>query len=65
MAEHDGCWGLVMWGEVSPIKVGLDGSVQVVRAEVWYEHSGVHKGQCQACQDATEKDQTQGRTPAL
>ncbi len=36
-----------MWWKVAPIKVGLDGSVQVVGAEVQHEHSGVHEGQSQ------------------
>ncbi len=56
MAEHDGWWKLLMWREVALIKGGLDGSVQVVGAEVWHKHSGVHEGRCQACQDAAKKD---------
>ncbi len=54
-----------MWGEVASIKLGLDSSIQAVKAEVWHEHSEVHEGQCQACWDAAKKDWAQGRTPAL
>ncbi len=54
-----------MWREVVPIKVGLDSSVQVVSAEVWYKHCGVHEGRCQACQDAAKEDRMQGQTLAF
>ncbi len=46
----------MMWREVAPIKVGLDSSIEVVRAEVRREHGGVHEGQSQASRDAAEKD---------
>ncbi len=65
MAEHDGQWGLLLWREVAPIKVGLDSSIRVVRAEVWQKHSGVHEGQSQASQNAAKKDWVQERTPAV
>ncbi len=44
MAEHDGCWRLLVWREVAPIEVGLDSAIHVVGAEVWFEHGRVHKG---------------------
>ncbi len=64
MAEHDGCWRLLIWREVLPVEVGLDSAIHVVSAEVRFKHGGVHKGQCQVCRDAAEEDWRQGRIHA-
>ncbi len=53
-----------MW-EIPPVKVGLDSSIGVVVAEVWYEYKGVHKGQCQTFRYTAEVNWLQWIVGAL